>query len=325
MKHKTQGLTAVIISLLILLSACGENAGSESDAAGTGIKAENTNIVTSFYPMYIFTSNIAKDIPGVKVTNMTEPQTGCLHDYQLNPADMKTLENADILVINGAGMESFMNKVINRLPDIKVVEASKGLELLWDEHEREEDGKTAEAAGSEHEEEGEVNPHIWVSISGAIDEVKNIGRQLEELDPKNAQKYRTNTDEYVKKLETQKQKMHKALDGIKNRDIVTFHEAFPYFAKEFNLNIIAVIEREPGTEPTAGELTDTIDKVRKSGIKALFAEPQYSQKAADTISRETGAKVYVLDPVSTGPKNAAPEAYIKIMDQNLNTLLEALT
>jgi zinc transport system substrate-binding protein len=153
-------------------------------------------------------------------------------------------------------------------------------------------------------------------------QVQTIGDQLALLDPHNATKYQENTKAYIKKLQAQRDKMHLALDGIKNRDIVTFHEAFPYFAQEFNFNIAAVIEREPGSAPNAKELSETIDQVKSLKINALFAEPQYPAKAADTIATATGAKVYTLDPVVMGPMEA--DAYIKIMDSNLKTLQEAL-
>ena len=110
--------TLLLISILaFILPACGQNAGNTGSGKGT-------LIVTSFYPMYILTSNIADGIEDVEVVNMTEPQTGCLHDYQLVPADLKVLEKADIFVINGAGMESFLEKVISQLPDLTVIEAA---------------------------------------------------------------------------------------------------------------------------------------------------------------------------------------------------------
>ena len=266
---------------------------------------DNTfTVVTSFYPMYVFTKNIIGDIPGVELINMTEPQTGCLHDYQLIPADLKTLEKADAFVINGAGMEAFMDKVIKQQPDLDVIEAAKGIELLKDEN-------------------GEDNPHVWVGISGAITEVKNIAEGLAASDSKNAAAYRENAGKYVKELEQQRDKMHQQLDNLTNKDIVTFHEAFPYFAKEFGLNIVAVVEREPGTEPSAGELAELIDKIKQTKVKALFAEPQYSKKAAESIAKETGAKVYLLDPVVTGEKTAPADSYIKTMEQNLKVLVKA--
>lgn len=296
----------IILAAVMLLAGCtGKPASRQSGNDG------ELTVVTSFYPIYLHTINIAGGIPGVKVLNMTQPQTGCLHDYQLTPSDMKLLEQADIFVVNGAGMESFLDKVINQLPDVKIVEASKGIELIPEEH-GEDDGES-------------FNPHVWVSVSGAIEQVDNIAEQLAELDRDNADRYRSNAHAYIEKLEALRDKMHSVLDGLSNRKIITFHEAFTYFAKEFNLETVAVIEREPGSEPSAAELADTIDKVREAGIKALFAEPQYPSKAADTIARETGAKVYMLDPVVTGEADGEdPDAYIRIMENNLKVLEEAL-
>lgn len=300
----TKRLTALILAVMSMLSIIALTGCTVEENKKNG---DNTfTIVTSFYPIYVFTKNVIGDIPGVELINMTEPQTGCLHDYQLIPADLKTLEKADAFVINGAGMEAFMDKVIRQQPDLDIIEASKGIELLKDDN-------------------GEENPHVWVSISGAVTEVKNIAEGLAASDTKNAAAYRENADRYAKLLEQQREKMHQQLDGFKNKDIVTFHEAFPYFAKEFGLNIVSVVEREPGTEPSAGELAGLIDKIRDTKVKVLFAEPQYSQKSAESIAKETGAKVYMLDPVVTGAKNAPADSYMKAMDQNLKVLVEAFS
>lgn len=174
------------------------------------------------------------------------------------------------------------------------------------------------------DENGEDNPHVWVSISGAIGEVKNITDGLVEADPANEASYRKNSEEYIKKLETLKNSMHEELKDIRTKDIVTFHEAFPYFAHEFDINIISVIEREPGSEPSAGELADTIKSINDAQVKVLFAEPQYSAKAAESIAAQTGAKIYILDPVVTGPKDAELDSYEKTMEENLKILIEAL-
>jgi zinc transport system substrate-binding protein len=259
-------------------------------------------VVTSFYPMYIMTANLVKDVPGVRLVNMAPPFTGCLHDYQMTPQDMKTLSQADILVINGAGMESFLDDVIRQNTKLAVIDASKNIELI--------------------EENGNANPHIFVSISGAIQQVRNITAGLERADPEYIGYYRENVQRYLVKLEALKEKMHLALKKVKNRNIITFHEAFPYFAREFDLNILTVIEREPGSEPSAGELAKTIELVRKNKVKALFAEPQYPAKSAQTIAQETGARVYSLDPGVTGPME--PEAYIIAMEKNLEVLKQAL-
>ena len=300
MRTTTKMLSLLLLVLSIALVGCG---GANQTAEKK--TAEPFRIVTSFYPMYVATINITDGVDGVEVYNMTKPQTGCLHDYQLMTDDMKTLEKADAFVINGAGMEDFMDKVTEQQKKLKVIDASRGIELI-------------------HDEEGD-NPHVWLSVTDAIAQTRNIADQLKEADPAHAAQYEKNAAAYIEKLTSLKSEMHAALDNVPHKDIVTFHEAFPYFAKEFNLNIIGVVEREPGTEPTPTELQETIEQVNALPSKVLFTEPQYSPAAAETIARETGAKIYTLDPVVTGEANdEAINAYIDTMKKNMETLKTAL-
>jgi len=295
-----------LMSILLAALFCIAAVGCGGENAANKDKKEFT-IVTSFYPMYIDVLNITKGVEGVKVVNMTKPQTGCLHDYQLTTEDMKTLESADVFVVNGAGMESFLEKAAKQNPKMKTVEASnyKDINLLKD--------------GDEE------NPHVWLSVTYAIAQVKAITAELCEADPEHKDAYRKNALDYCMKLEKLKEEMHNELDNLPHKDIVTFHEAFPYLAKEFKLNIVSVIEREPGTEPTPQELEDTIKQVKRLETKVLFTEPQYSPAAAETIARETGAKIYQLDPIVTGEANeGAIDAYIDTMKKNMAVLKEAL-
>ncbi len=269
-----------------------------------GANAKPVEILTSFYPMYVSALNVVGDTPGVKVSCLTPPFVGCLHDYALAAGDMKKLVGADIFVANGAGMESFIDKAVKQVPTLKIVDASKGITLAFED-----------------------NPHIWVGISGAILQVKNIAAGLAMTDPEHAAQYKKNAADYVVRLEDLQKEMHAVLDGLKSRDIVTFHEAFPYFASEFKLNIVGVIEREPGSEPNVRELAETIEVVKKQNVHALFAEPQYSSKCAKVIEKETGVPVSILDPVVTGPREPAiaRDAYIVAMRKNLAVLKKALS
>ena len=289
--------TLLITLCTLLFSGC-----------GTDKKDDGTlKIVTSFYPMYLDAMNITRGIDGVEVVNLTPPQTGCLHDYQLTPEDMKTLETADIFIVNGLGMESFLDKVTEARPDLKIINASDTPEIV------------------PIMEDGVPNPHVWMSITYSIKQVKNILAQLCELDPERADNYKRHALDYVDELTTLRDEMQLSLTMMQNKDIVTFHEAFPYFAKEFGFNIIAVIEREPGTEPTPQELAETIDKINALPVKVIFVEPQYSPKAAETIANETGAQIFTLDPIVTG--EAKPENlldYVNRMLTNLMTLAKAL-
>lgn len=296
------GILAVLLVCCLALAGCGSSAPGQQSAAK---KDGKLHIVTSFYPMYVATINITKGVDGVEVVNMTKPQTGCLHDYQLSTEDMKKLEKADVFVVNGGGMENFLDKVVSQQKNLKIIDASRDIGLIADGN--------------------EMNPHVWVSVSNAIAQVKNIAGELAAADPEHADAYRANALAYVEKLEALKKDMHAELDDLPHKDIVTFHEAFPYFAEEFKLNIISVVEREPGSEPSPKELEDTVAQVRKLPVKVLFTEPQYSPGAAETIARETGAKIYSLDPVVTGEATeSAMDAYINAMRKNADVLKEAL-
>lgn len=274
--------------------------------SGQSVRAETNDpgikIVTSFYPVYITTLNIAGGIPGVTLTSMTQPLTGCLHAYQLTPADIAGLSEADIFVINGAGMESFLEKTVAQLPRLKIINASEGIELIKGEH--------------------EVNPHVWLSITNAMRQVANITRGLAVSDPAHADGYRRNAGIYLRKLAGLEAELQDGLKDIRRRDIITLHDAFPYFAREYNLRVVTVIEKEPGSEPGARDLAEITDIIRKEGYRVLFVEPQSSRKSAETIARETGVTISVLDPVVTGPM--VPDAYLTIMQQNLRQLRKAL-
>jgi len=286
----------IFIALFLLLGLCHFNKAEASET-------KQINIVASFYPVYIMAKNVARDVPGVSVENLTPPLTGCLHDYMLTPNDMKNLVRAHVFAANGAGMESFLDKIVAQYPKVKIIRLSDGIALIKS------DGY-----------EGE-NPHVWVSLSDAIAEVKNLGQGMEEFDPTHQDLYKKNTADYVARLEKLRDKMHAELAPYKGKAIITFHEAFAYFSREFGLKTVAVVEREPGSQPSAKELAQTIELVKKNGIPALFSEPQYPAAAAETIAKETGAKVYVLDPAVTGPDDF--DAYLNIMENNLKVLKEA--
>jgi zinc transport system substrate-binding protein len=269
--------------------------------AGNAVsQAKDIKIVASFYPVYIMAKNVAKDVPGVSVHNLTPVLTGCLHDYAVTTDDMKKLADARIFAANGAGAESFLDKIIAQHPNLKIIKLSEGIPLLKRE-------------GGE-----EDNPHLWVSIFNAIIQVNNLGKAMEEFDPGHKGLYARNTADYAARLEALDQKMHSELAPYKGKSIVTFHEAFSYFAKEFGLKIAAVVEKEPGSEPSAKELAGTVEIIKRNNITVLFSEPQYPASAARTIAQETGAKICVLDPAVTGPDEYG--AYIRIMEDNLEVL-----
>lgn len=259
-------------------------------------------IVASFYPIYIATLNVAHGIPGVEVVNLTKPFTGCLHDYSLTTEDMVTLAGADVFVANGAGLETFLAEAARRNSRLKVIEASDGVEFI--------------------QQDGDTNPHVWLSITRHSRQVRNIAAGLAKADPAHGEAYARNAETYVRKLGELKAEIEKGLQDVSRRDMVTFHDAFPYFAAEFGLRVAAVVERHPGAEPSAREMAQAIAVIRTQKVTAVLTEPQYPAKSAASIARETGVVVAVLDPVVTGPPNE--DAYLETMRRNLATLRKVL-
>lgn len=295
---------AVLVLALTFLAGC----------TAMGHADDQKTFVTSFYPMYVFTLNVTRDIPGVTVVNMADQSAGCLHDYQLQTRDMVVLEKADALVINGGGMEQFMDKVIAQRPDLPVINASKGIDML--------------CAGEEHGHEGHdhdhevFNAHVWLDAKLAIEQVRRIADGLAQADSARAQAYQQNAQAYVARLEQLDAEIKAQLAPIAGSRIVTFHEAFDYFARAYQLEVAGVIAGDSGEEPATREIAAMCDLVKETGVKALFTEPQYPSHAAQTIARETGAAVYTLDPIVSG--DGSMESYENVMRANALVLMEAL-
>ncbi len=278
-------------------------------------KKENTiNFVTSCYPIYIIAMNIANDVDGVEIKKMSENHSGCLHDFQLQTNDLRKIEKSSAFIINGAGMENFLDKITEENQEIKIIDSSKGISLIGEECDHD-DCEDEECDCHDH---GNFNPHIWLSPENYMIQIKNICEGMKSVDPGNAEKYQHNADIYINKIRDLKIKMHDELHAFKSKNIITFHNAFPYFAKEFGINILGVINHEPGEETSAKEILETINIVKQNGIKAIFTEPQYTDSAAKTIAKETGIEIYTLDPCVTGGNNK--NAYIDTMEKNLGIL-----
>ena len=302
---KRNGFALLMMILTLLFSGC----AAQTD----GQKV----IVTSFYPMYILTQNVAAGIDGVTVQNMAEQNVGCLHDYQLQTRDMVTLEGADALVINGGGMEQFMDKVLTLRADLPVIDASEGIAMFPSDETHDHDAHA-------HDEHDELyNAHVWLDPSRAIKQVQNIANGLAEADPAHAAAYQENAAGYIERLTALDGELKAQLAPFAGADIITFHEAFAYFADAYGLHVAGVIANEPGEEPSTRDIADTCDLVTTLGIRTLFVEPQYPQKAAETIARETGASIYTLDPCVSG--DGTKESYETIMRENARVLTEALS
>lgn len=326
-------------------------------AFGAAAEMEPLRVTTTFYPLHIFAQNILKDVPGVELSNLTHPSTGCLHDYQLLASDMRNLAETDMLIINGGGMENFLDKVVEQFPSLEIVDSSEGIQLLpagfmGDEHgehahahevdahdedahdEAAHDEAAHDEAGAhegEHDHEaeaghdhehGEYNAHIWLDPRNAQAMTLTIADALAKRLPDQADLIQRNAQAYADDLSALHEELAAALSGLTRKDIVTFHEVFPYFAQAYGLNVVAVVTLEPDQALSPAMVSDLVAKVREHGLPPLFTEPQYEDRAARAVAQETGAQVYELDPIVTG--DGTMDAYQQGMRRNAQTLKEAL-
>lgn len=284
---------------------------------------ENTfNIVTSFYPIYLLTSNITKDTHNVSVENLTSPTEGCLHDYQLTTADLRHLENADCLIINGLGMEGFIDKALEQYPDLIIIDTSKdtaSLNLLESGHTHNHDEHTDEDEHDHiHNETCEFNSHIWLDIDNAVVQAKSISTALGNLDKENKDLYDSNFEKFKSNVEAVNNDM--TLPS-KSKLTISFHEGFDYMIEKYGFHIEKTFSLEENAQASAHEISELIDEINEENIKVLFAANDSTLNIAKTIANETDAKIYILDPITSGEGNYME--YIEKMSNNIKVIQEA--
>lgn len=320
-------------------------AGGASNASGSAKNTDETDdmltVVTSFYPMYIATLNIVDGVKGVRLENLSEPQTGCLHDFQLTPEDMKLLSTADVFVINGGGIESFMSDVAKAYPKLDVVEACEDVVLLSDDesdsdHDHDHDADTELDSDHDHDHEadtesdsdhehdhGDENAHAWMSVPRYRTMVKTIASHLAQKDEAHAEEYYANAEKYDAKLA----KLEKEQDSLKSltdgQNIVIFHEAYAYVADDFSMNACYLLDLDEERSVSAGEIKQVISAIKDDGVSVILAEELYGKSMGDTVSRETDVHVVYIDPLNRGEYDK--DSYLDGMEHNIELIKEAFT
>ena len=204
-------------------------------------------------------------------------------------------------------------------------EEEESLDYLH-EHTHDHEHEDEEADDHGHHHAGEANAHIWLDAQNAIQMVDNLADGLISAMPQYEAQIEQNRADYVARLTALDAELKETLAAVPNKNIVTFHEAFPYFARAYGLTVAAVVNHEPGDALSPAQLAELVRTIRELNNPPLFTEPQYDDMAAQTISRETGAPIYTLDPVVTGPETDVPLTYYEDrMRENMQTLLVALT
>ena len=280
-------LCLFLIALSLLLCGCGKN--------------NDPQIVASTLPVYEFTSALCQGT-GISVSRLITEEVSCLHDYTLQVTQMQAVEAADALILNGGGLEDFLGDILQNAD--WVVDASKGMEL---------------SCGHHHENHAHKHdPHIWLSPEKAKQMSAIICEELSTLYPAHKEQFAANLAGLLTKLEGLQAYGKSELSDLKNRNLITFHDGFSYFAESFDLHILKAVEEESGSEASAKELIEIIDLVKADDLPAIFTERNGSTAAAKVISAETGAKVYELDMAMAG------NSYFDAMYHNIRTVKEAL-
>lgn len=232
--------------------------------------------------------------------------------YQLDPEQMAFLSHASVLVLNGLGLEFWATKAIDAAanPELVVVRTAEGLANL--EHDEHDDHD-----GHHH---GGTNPHVWLDPIYAIGQVQAIRDAFRKVDPANSDYYGENAERCIDGLRELDSEIAEAVQSFETRDFVAFHPAWVYFARRYGLRQAAVIEESPGKEPSAAHIRDVVNTVRRVKARAVFAEPQFSPKAAEAVAAETGARVLYLDPLGKPPDYD----YITAMRANLEEMGKAM-
>lgn len=311
-----------LLGVMVLLSLVGYLVCLLAGSSKQSNREEGFLVVTSFYPMYVLAENLTDGVEGVEVSNLTENQTGCLHDYQLTSRDMKLLSGADVFLINGAGMELFMEKVLENNPDLPVIEAAHGMELLEGvvhdhdhDHNHEEEHEEDAHEGHNHAENG----HVWMDVEKYRVQLETVKSQLTELMPGQAEALEAAAAKYNEQLDALSVDVADVKKKTEGMHVVIFHDAFAYLADSLGMEVLMALSMDEETVPSAGEIAEVIEEINYHGTALIFIEEAYASYA-DKILAETAAEVVYLDPLTTG--NGAVDSYLTGMQNNLEAIWE---
>ena len=333
------------LALALSLTACSprERAGKTEDSL---------TLAATTYPVYLFTREVTKGAENIHVTLMINQSVSCLHNYTLSVRDMKILDGADVVILNGAGLEDSMADALEAA-QTRQIDCSAGIELLAASHDHDHDhGETAdhdhedshddleEAAvhQSDHPEEDhghtedehsgepevESDPHIWMDPMRACQMLENLAHGLGELDPAHADLYETNAHAAGEKVAAAYRELQPLLADLSCRDLITFHDGFTYFAEAFDLTILRSIEEEAGSESSARDVIEILEEMEIHHIPAIFTETNGSTATAQVIHRENGVPLFSLDMLMSGEtESVGIDTYLAGITANVKTIQEA--
>ena len=308
MDNQTKAAILAIAVIIPISSAYVWNSDQSFVSASSGT-AELSAIV-SFYPLYEFTKQVGQD--KVNVSLLIPPGIEP-HDWEPTVNDLQKMHEADLIVINGIGFESWADDIDTVNSDVVIVDTSKGISLIIDDDALRKD--------TNHFDRSTGDPHIWLNPVKAKTQVQNILDAIVLIDPENEKFYRQNAQSYQDKLDALDSKIRTELSSC-NKDFIAFHNAFSYFAVEYGLNQHSIVNsNEPNIGPTLKTLETVINLAKTFDIDVVFTEESIDTRTSQVIANEIGARVLVLSPIETISDDSD---YFLKMENNLSNLKEAL-
>lgn len=291
-----------LLALLLLLPASGcnqSNSTPPSQAQEASPPEQQLKVVATFLPMYWFTKAVTGNLAQVEI--LIPPGTE-VHEYQATPANVQAIATANVLVKNGLGFEEFLEDTVENAGNsqLKEIDASMGIQPL-NNHE----------AG---------NPHVWLDPILAKQQVENIRDGLIAADPTHKETYQANAAAYIQQLEALDSEFKRRMQQYPNCTFVTFHNAYPYLAKRYQLKLVAVVEI-PDAQLSPLDVQKAVAAVKQYKVKALFGEPGVDNKLLQSLSQDLNLSLRPLDSLETGP--TSPQHYFTAMKANLQTLESA--
>jgi zinc transport system substrate-binding protein len=307
----------VFLSGLLLLIGAGVGNGGEV-ALQVGKKLQ---VYASFFPLYDLTRKIGGD--RVEVYNLTPAGTEP-HEWEPTPRDLINLHKADLFVYNGEGLEHWVTRILPTLENgaLKAFAMTQGIELRRTDSSQYPSGENREGGGVDHP----FDPHVWLSPLLARMIIANIATALRKVDAAGTDYYNGNLLRYDAELRSLDKEYRARLDGFAGKDLVVAHAAFAYLCADYGLRQVAIAGLSPEDEPDPRTLAGIIDYARERGVKVIFFESAANPRLAETLAREIGATVGVLNPLETLSSDAvaAGEDYFSVMRENLAAIQAAL-
>jgi zinc transport system substrate-binding protein len=302
-------IIAVAIAVVAIVAAAAVYI--ESNSSNSQTQQGTINVLTTFYPIFDFTQNVAGD--KVNVTLLV-PMTTDVHDFNPTPSDIEKVASADVLIYNGAGLEPWINQLVAAAnnPKLVVIDASQGITLIPVSQEFQKNNQT-------------VDPHVWLDPVLAEQEVENILQGLIKVDPKDQQYFTANAQAYEAKLDQLNSQIINETANVQTRVFITFHEAFAYFANQYNLTQVP-ISGPFEEEPTPSDIQNVITAINQYHLCYVGYESLENPAISQSIASQTNATLIQMNPIEglTTAEQAAGMNYLTLMQQDVANIVMAL-